>query len=53
MYHQTSFIPNVKGTYILKKYKRIKKNVQNQPQIIKKIAIGKYTSIIAFLKMVD
>ena len=32
--------------YIVKKYKRRKKDLQNQPQIIKKMAIGTYISII-------
>ena len=45
-YHQTSFTTNVKQTYIVKKYKRKKKNLQNQPQTIKKVAIGTYISII-------
>ena len=31
-YHQTSFTTNVKGTSIDKKYKRKKKELQNQPQ---------------------
>ena len=39
-YHQTSFTINVKGTYIVKKYKRLKKDLQNQPKPIKKMAIG-------------
>ena len=34
-YHQTSFTTNVKRTYIVKKYKRRKEDLQNQPQIIK------------------
>ena len=45
-YHQTSFTTNVKGTYIVKKYKRRKKDLQNQLQIIKKMTIGTYISII-------
>ena len=45
-YHQISFTINVKGTYIVKKYKRRKKDVQNQPQTIKKMAIGTYILII-------
>ena len=32
--------------YIVKKNKRRKKDLQNQPQIIKKMAIGTYISII-------
>ena len=36
-YHQTSFTTNIKGTYIVKKYKRRKKDLQNQPQTIKKM----------------
>ena len=44
-YHQTSFTTNVKGTYIVKKYKR-RKDLQNQPQTIKKMTIGTYISII-------
>ena len=43
--HQTSFTTNVKGTYIVKTYKRRKKDLQNQPQTIKKMAIGTYISI--------
>ena len=34
-------------TYIVKKYKRRKKNLQNQPQTIKKMTIGTYISIIS------
>ena len=45
-YHQTSFITNVKRTCIVKKYKRRKKDLQNQPQMINKMAIGIYISII-------
>ena len=45
-YHHTSFTTNVKGTYIDKKYKRTKKDLQNWPQTIKKMAIGTYISII-------
>ena len=37
---------NTKGTYIVKKYKQRKKDLQNQPQTIKKVAIGTYISII-------
>ena len=44
-YHQTSFATNIKGTYIVKKYKRRKK-LQNQPQTIKKMAIVTGISII-------
>ena len=44
-YHKISFITNVKGTYIVKKYKR-RKDLQNQPQTIKKMTIGTYISII-------
>ena len=43
-YYQTSFATNVKGTYIVKNYKRIKR--YTKPQTIKKMAIGKYISII-------
>ena len=39
-----SFTTNVKWTYIVKKYKR--KDLQNQPQTIKKMAIGKHISVI-------
>ena len=42
MYHQTSFTPNVKGTSIVKGGE----DLQNQFQIIKKMAIGTYISII-------
>ena len=45
-YHQPNFTANVKGTYIVKKYKRIKKIYKNQPQNIKKMAIEAYISII-------
>ena len=38
---------NVKGTYIVKKYEK-KKDLQNQPQTFKKIAIGIYISVIIF-----
>ena len=44
-YHQTSFTINVKETYIVKKYEK-KKYLQNQPQTIKKMAIGTYISTI-------
>ena len=40
-----SFPTNVKQTYMVKKYTR-KKDLQNQPQTIKKTAIGTYISII-------
>jgi len=36
----------VKETYIVKKYKRRKKDLQNQPQTIKKMTKGTYISII-------
>ena len=45
-YHHTSFTTNVKGTYIVKKYKRRKKIYINKPQAIKKMAIGTHKSII-------
>ena len=45
-YHQTSFTTNVKWTYIVKKYKRRKKDLQNQPQTSKKMGTGSYISII-------
>ena len=41
-YDQPSFTTNVKGTYIVKKYKGRKKDIQNQPQTTKKMAIGTY-----------
>ena len=44
-YHQTSFATNVKGTYISRNT-REEKDLQNQPQTIKKMAIGTYISII-------
>ena len=44
-YHQTIFTTNVKGAYIVKKY-REEKYLQNQPQTIEKMAIGTYISII-------
>jgi len=48
-YHQTSLTTNVKGTYIVKKYKqKKKKNLQNQHQTIKKMAKGTYVLIITF-----
>ena len=40
LHHKIGFTTNVKGTYIVKKYKRRKKNLQNRPQTIKKMAIG-------------
>ena len=43
-YHQTRFTTNVKGTYIVNKYKRRKKIYKIQT--IKKMAIGTYISII-------
>ena len=46
-YHQTSFTTNVKGTYIVMIYKRSKKDLQNQPQTVKKMAIGTYISIVS------
>ena len=45
-YHQTSFITNVKGIYIVMKYKRRKSIHKNQPQTIKKMTIGTCISII-------
>ena len=45
-YHQISFTTNVKQTYIVKKYKRRKKDLRNQLQTIKKMTIGTYISII-------
>ena len=45
-YHQTSFTANVKGIYIVKKYKSRKKDLQNQPQTNKKMAMGIYIYII-------
>ena len=45
-YHKTSFTANVKQTYIVQKKKIEEKNLQNQPQTIKKMAIGTYISII-------
>ena len=44
--HKTSFTTNVKGTYIVRKYKGRKKILKNQPQTIKKMEIGAYISII-------
>ena len=41
-YHQTRFTTNVKETYIAKKCKRRKKDLQNQAQTIEKIAIETY-----------
>ena len=43
-YYEISFTTNVKQTYIVKKYKR--KDLQNQPQTVKKMEIGTYISII-------
>ena len=43
-YHQTSFTTNVKGTYIVKKYKRGKRYTKSTPN--KKMAIGIHISII-------
>ena len=45
-YHQTSFTTNVKGTYIVKKYKKRKKIYKINPTKIKKMATGTYISII-------
>ena len=45
-YHQTSFTTNVKGTYIVKKYKRRKKIYKINPQTIKKMVTGTYICII-------
>ena len=45
-YHQTNFTTNGKGNYLVKKYKRRKKDPKNQPQTIKKMATEKYISII-------
>ena len=42
--HQTSFITNVKGTCIVKKYKRRKRSTKSTP--IKKMAMGISLSII-------
>ena len=44
-YRQTSFPADVKGAYIVKKCRR-KTDLQNQPQTIKKMALGTYISII-------
>ena len=35
-YHKTSFTTNIKGTYIVKKYNRRKKDLKNQPPKIRK-----------------
>ena len=43
--HQTSFTTNVKGTYIVKKYKRRKKIYKINPKQLR-MAIGTYISII-------
>ena len=40
--HQTIFTTNVKGAYIVKKYKRRKKMYKINPKTIKKITIGAY-----------
>ena len=40
-YHQTSFTTNVQGTYISQEIQEKKKDIQNQPQTIKKMAIEK------------
>ena len=45
-YHQTSFTTNVKQTYS-REIQEKKKDLQNQPQTIKKTATGMYISIIA------
>ena len=45
-YHQISFTTNVKGTYIVKKYKRRKEIYKINPKQLKKMAIGTYISII-------
>ena len=45
-YHQTIFTTNVKGTYIVKKYKRKKNRSIKSTQTIQKMATGTYISII-------
>ena len=35
-YHQTSFTTNVKGTYIVKKYKRREKIYKINPKLLRK-----------------
>ena len=44
-YHQTSFTTNVKWTYSQETQQKTK-DLQNQPQTIKKMTIGIYVSII-------
>ena len=44
-YHQASFTTNVKWIYKVKKYEK-EKDLQNQPETIKKMEIGTYISII-------
>ena len=41
----------MKGTYIVKKYKRRKKYLQTQCQTIKKMAMGTYISIITLNRL--
>ena len=44
-YHQISFTTNVKGTYIVKKYKRWKRSTRSTPNN-QENTIGTYISII-------
>ena len=45
-YHKTNFATHILQTYIVKKYKRIKKHLQKSTKTINKMAIGTYISII-------
>ena len=42
----TCFTPDVKGAYIVKKYKKRKRIYKINPSKIKKMAIGTYVSVI-------
>jgi len=35
-YHQTSFTTNIKGTYIVKKYKRRRRSTKSNPKQLRK-----------------
>ena len=45
-YHQQNFTANVKGAYIGKNYERRIKDLENQPETVKKMAKGTDISII-------
>ena len=45
-HHQTSFTTNARGPSLGRKHKGRKRPTENKPRTIKKMAIGKYISII-------